>query len=444
MNPIPVLPGNPVPKNSAQEHRLRSHLAALCGLNHERFPGSQPVSFSSKDLERLEREDYWVCEKSDGIRVLLVVLTVLETNEQFVYTVDRHNVYRELFGLYFPHHEHPERHLRSTVVDAELVIDVDPRTKRETLRLLCFDCLVADSLNVMSKTLDKRYWRLKEVFFKPFSKMLRDHPYMMEKQPFDIQVKEVNCSYSIDKVFSDITTQQHGNDGLIYTSVSTPYIPGTDRNLLKWKPPSENSIDFKLVLRFPPLPGSSNQPDLHAKPIFALHVWCGGEGTKATYEPWDTMHVIDEEWESMKANGEQVDDRIVEVCWNPVDEHWRMMRFRDDKPQGNHRSVVENVIQSIADGVEKDALLTRSATIKNAWKARHGQPIQQQPPPPPLPPSHNSNGPPPHPPPSFPTPNPHPHPRTRTLSPLPLRYGPLAPSPWSKVSGPTVIAGVSR
>jgi hypothetical protein len=49
--------------------------------------------------------------------------------------------------------------------------------------------------------------------------------------PLSIQVKEVNCSYSIDKVFSDITSLQHGNDGLIYTSVSTPYIPGTDRNL---------------------------------------------------------------------------------------------------------------------------------------------------------------------------------------------------------------------
>jgi mRNA guanylyltransferase len=58
----------------------------------------------------------------------------------------------------------------------------------------------------------------------------------------------------------------------------------------------------------------------------------------------------------MKANGEQVDDRIVEVCWDPISEHWRMMRYRDDKPQGNHRSVVENVIQSIADGVEKDTV----------------------------------------------------------------------------------------
>ena len=65
------------------------------------FPGSQPVSFSTKDLERLENEEcvscdpphilhscvcfsYWVCEKSDGVRVLLVVLTNLDTSEQMV------------------------------------------------------------------------------------------------------------------------------------------------------------------------------------------------------------------------------------------------------------------------------------------------------------------------------------------------------------------------
>lgn len=76
---------------------------------------------------------------------------------------------------------------------------------QETLRFLCFDCLVADNQNIMKKTLDKRYWvglffvlwvslfffdkgclqRLKEVFFKPYAKMLRDHPYMTESQPFE-------------------------------------------------------------------------------------------------------------------------------------------------------------------------------------------------------------------------------------------------------------------
>ncbi|KAG2154066.1 hypothetical protein DEU56DRAFT_725956 [Suillus clintonianus] len=46
---------------------------------------------------------------------------------------------------------------------------------------------------------------------------------------------------------------------------------------LKWKPPSENSIDFKLVLQFPPLKSTPSKPDYHAKPFFALYVYCGDE-----------------------------------------------------------------------------------------------------------------------------------------------------------------------
>ena len=68
--------------------------------------------------------------------------------------------------------------------------------------------------------------------------------------PPSVQVKEVNFSYSIDKVFSDITNLQHGNDGLIYTSVSTAYLPGTDRNLFVFlfsvKPPSHFSFKTQM------------------------------------------------------------------------------------------------------------------------------------------------------------------------------------------------------
>lgn len=54
----------------------------------------------------------------------------------------------------------------------------------------------------------------------------------------------------------------------------------------------------------------------------------------------------------MKSSQEQFDDRVVEVAWNPRKETWRFMRFRDDKPHGNHQSTVESVLKSIIDGVE--------------------------------------------------------------------------------------------
>ena len=56
----------------------------------------------------------------------------------------------------------------------------------------------------------------------------------------------------------------------------------------------------------------------------------------------------------LKASGEQIDDRIVEVYWETKANRWRMMRFRDDKPNGNFKTIVDNIIQSIIDGVEKE------------------------------------------------------------------------------------------
>jgi hypothetical protein len=87
----------------------------------------------------------------------------------------------------------------------------------------------------------------------------------------------------------------------------------------------------------------------------------------------------------MKLSGEQVDDRIVEVHWDPTLDRWRMLRFRDDKPHGNYRTVVDNIIQSIADGVEKSMvgplfvylyLLTCSLSAARSW-ASHSQRVER-------------------------------------------------------------------
>ncbi|KAN0077228.1 mRNA capping enzyme, catalytic domain containing protein [Tylopilus felleus] len=428
MSPIPDIPGFHVPRGSEQESWLKSHVARLCHLDHHRFPGSQPVSFALHHLADLERRDYWVCEKSDGVRVLFFLQTDPNGGSQVVYLIDRHNTYYEVSGFWFPHPDRPRDSLMDTILDGELVIDVEPTSKKETLRYLAFDCLVFDNENVMSRSLDKRYGRLKERFYRPWCKAKEQFPQLTENIPFDIQVKDISFSYGIEDVFRLVIPKLlHGNDGLIYTCRETLYVPGTDPNILKWKPPSENSIDFKLVLRFPPSKSDPTLPEFHVKPLFGLHVYCGDERGQPVYEPYDELYVEDDEWEGMKLSGEQIDDRIVEVHWDPELGRWRLLRFRDDKPHGNFKTVVENIIQSIADGVEKPMLLARCPVIRSAWKARLGQPQQStvsQPPPG----QSASNG--------------------RVTQPplptVPLRYGPIAGSRWSKVSGPAMFAGMKR
>ena len=85
----------------------------------------------------------------------------------------------------------------------------------------------------------------------------------------------------------------------------------------------------------------------------------------------------------MVESGEQFDDRIVECYWtlepNAATEpyasqgtklppRWRMMRIRDDKHHGNHKSIVEKILRSIRDGVDADELVSAAPAIRTAWK----------------------------------------------------------------------------
>jgi len=72
----------------------------------------------------------------------------------------------------------------------------------------------------------------------------------------------------------------------------------------------------------------------------------------------------------MKKSKIQYDDRVIEVRWDFELQAWRFMRLRDDKPDGNHRDVVEKVVQTILDPVSQSDLLKRCPSIRTKWKAR--------------------------------------------------------------------------
>jgi mRNA-capping enzyme len=69
-------------------------------------------------------------------------------------------------------------------------------------------------------------------------------------EPFSVRQKQFFPISDTKKLLSNEFTKQlsHGIDGLIYQPVDEPYKAGRCDTILKWKPPSMNSVDFRLEI----------------------------------------------------------------------------------------------------------------------------------------------------------------------------------------------------
>lgn len=376
---IPDLDAIGIKADPGLADQFRREVANLLKRNNLNFPGAQPVSFSAKHLVELQKEDYYVCEKTDGIRCLMYFAEGdSETSPEIHYLIDRKNDYRFVPELHFPlpgDDTYQSFHVE-TLVDGELVKDTyeDGTTQ---LKYLVFDCMVLDGINLMHRTLDKRLAYFKEKVLKPYNAMYKRFPEEKKHRAFAVEDKSTQVSYGIEMMFREIIPKVkkiHGNDGLIFTCRSTPYKIGTDEHILKWKPPAENTIDFRMRLEFPLLePDTDDEadgivepyPDYDAVPICHLFVLYNN----ADYRIFGEMYITASEWESLKALQIPLDDTIVE-CYQDDKNRWRYMRFRDDKKDANHISTVEKVLESIQDRVTEDDLIRAAPAIKTAWKKR--------------------------------------------------------------------------
>lgn len=368
---FPEIPGELMPDSIA--HEVKQQVARLLNRRRLEFPGSQPVSFEAKHIrENLEGRDYFVCEKSDGLRCLM--LCILDPNgEEAVFLITRENQYFRVPHLHFPLPEDENSCHNGTIIDGELVLSKRPTDGVKELRYLMFDCLSLNGKNIVTRPLDKRLGYLSEQFYKPYFKLREHHPKECEDFPFKLSLKNMHFSYKIPKVFENLKYLGHISDGLIFTCRETPYVFGADPTLLKWKPSEENTIDFKLHLNIPLYTDLDlderdpyrSYPNYDVKPGFELLVWDG----KDRYSNFSELVIGDEEWEKLKSLEEPLEERIVE-CHKDKEDNWRLLRFRDDKANGNHTTVVQRVLESIRDGVTKEDLIKESPTIERSWKQR--------------------------------------------------------------------------
>lgn len=378
--------GTLIPRQDARIHQ--EAIADYLRRNSTNFPGAQPVSFARRHLLELQRNDYFLCEKTDGIRCLLYLtqLFIDGQPQEAQFLIDRKNDYYYIAQNYL--HIPPKNKKgpdppfdlhgwhTGTLLDGELVRQRWP-DGRQQLTYLIFDCMLLDGESITEKRYDSRIGSLKQFVYEPWKAFARAWPEEAKVQPFQLGTKEWQVAYVADFMFDQIIPKlPHGNDGLIFTCKSTPYVSGTDQHILKWKPPHENTVDFRLQLgAFPTEHDADGTPfeDFDQKPEMELLVFHGG----STYKHFAMLHVTDEEWEGMKSMNQKLDWRIIECwrdnatgLWRPKIEEDGTPRFRDDKQHANHHTVVDSVIESIEDAVTEQDLLASKDKIRSAWKER--------------------------------------------------------------------------
>jgi len=356
----------------------RTNVADLLHLNSTRFPGAQPVSFASKHLAELRKRDYFMCEKTDGVRCVLYLTQIFIEGEsvEAQFLIDRKNDYYYIpqDALHIPTPRDFASFHVGTLLDGELVRQTF-KSGVERLAYLIFDCLAIDSEEITQKPFDKRLARVHEFIAKPSKLFAKQYPSDVAAQPFQLEMKAMEFSYGMEMMFRDrIPNLPHGNDGLIFTCKGTPYHPGTDEHILKWKPPEENTIDFRLLLgAFPVVEDEEGEyEDWDSKPEMELHINYG-----SSYQKFGGLRVTEQEWTAMKGMNQPLDGRIIECYrdsdgaeWRPKLEKDGTPRFREDKKDANHISVVRSVVESIEDSVTEDVLIGEASRIKVEYKKR--------------------------------------------------------------------------
>jgi len=327
------------------------HVANLMRVKHNRFPGAQPVSFSNEHFSELENENYFVSEKADGVRCLLFLCKNVEQNKMEAFLIDRKNKYKYIENLWFPvPNDNTFTHFHNdTIIDGELVLD-ELEDGKEKLRFLIFDLVVYDGEYLANREYSKRLGYLTKYILNPYKQYLQHDPEYAKNVLFSVELKKLHLSYRMNDVFEEQKLLKHKSDGLIFTSESSPYISGNCNKMLKWKPIRENSIDFKVHY-------------VQEEHKFTLNIWGGGNNHFYFADLTIDDPEMQKEWEDNPPEG-----RIIECYFE--NECWHFMRFREDKENANHETIVKKIMKSINDNVEKEELLEHTQIIRNNWKQR--------------------------------------------------------------------------
>eukprot|EP01135_Chromosphaera_perkinsii_P000275 Nk52_evm44s62 gene=Nk52_evmTU44s62 len=382
----------------ALQQQLRGRVCSLISFSAatDRFPGCQPVSFAKGHIYNIENEDYWMCEKSDGIRYL--VYSVIAQQRAVTYLVNRKFEFLEVPVSFVTK---KGTYHKESLLDGELVLDrvtnreelsqefiaskcIEIDSQLYTKNFLLFDAINVNGKNIRSHPLNERLQFLHTEIIKPRETLKEKNPKAIQSEPFGMCIKQMFKTYHLRHMFEVIIPSlKHDNDGLIFTPVNMCYIPGQWKKLLKWKPGNLNTIDFMLESFWgkwnmalgdllPQNGMSADQKVLH------FRLLAGSGGVHGFYD-WLTL---DRDQYEKFCNMKKINGRIVECVFdeeaytvNPetgakFKGGWKVLRFRDDKTTANDINTIKKILNSVNDNVTEQDLLEHQDTIHHNWKDR--------------------------------------------------------------------------
>ena len=332
------------------------------------FIGSMPVNFSRHNIEEVQRSDggddgdntnekrggdggssagYYLSEKTDGVRYLLVF-----TGKTAV-LVDRasHQTKKvfqpKLRGNKVKSEEDPLHDIVSlvkpgAVLDGEVVVH---RKLRRPI-FIVFDVLANSAAEpILHLPFEQRLRHLKAAsFVKSGSSVDLFDPAAVSNPNIALPlvrknfVKRVDLdqllSYVVEergmRIYRYGETHHHLTDGIIFQP-NSPYICGTDVNLLKWKYLDTVTIDVEILPQMPSY-GRNQNYDKDGMRVGVM----GEEGTIVDMTRYVRLPAT--ERHRLEADRAESGSKIAEVGFDPETGEWYYRTMRPDKIAPNHIS----------------------------------------------------------------------------------------------------------
>eukprot|EP00736_Rhodelphis_marinus_P004634 Rmarinus@m.118 len=266
------------------------------------FPGPMAVNFMRRNFSECANQPYWITEKSDGIRVMMIHCNIRPRAPHpcfQTYFFDRtFQFYRLEEHIFLPcpptvRGDNPAawamRQQDIVILDGEVVYNL--RFKQPAY--MVYDVVAACPekpdrfMPFMSRPMGERVEAIRKLIIEPHWKLFTVMPNKYKKpKGMLLLAKHFYKKSQFQGVLDAIKPAPGGgytyrdwnaNDGIILTPEKYPFRPSTCHSLMKWKYPEKLTVDFFVSLAEPGASGKNSIVPVSKRKYKLLFLGHGGE-----------------------------------------------------------------------------------------------------------------------------------------------------------------------